>query len=148
MRTGRVLRGLERTAADSEARELLDRVRLPQTAFDRYPMELSGGERQRVAIARALIARPDLLICDEITSALDVSVQAMVLDLLDELRRDLGLAMLFITHDLGVVAAVADRVLVLEAGRLREEGRSEDVLLRPEDDYTKRLLAAAPTIPA
>jgi peptide/nickel transport system ATP-binding protein len=148
MRTGQVLRSLERAAAEGEARELLERVRLPQTAFDRYPMELSGGERQRVAIARALIARPELLICDEITSALDVSVQAMVLELLDELRRDLGLAMLFITHDLGVVAAVADRVLVLESGRLREEGRSEDVLLRPEDAYTKRLLAAAPTIPA
>jgi peptide/nickel transport system ATP-binding protein len=112
----------------------------------RFPAELSGGERQRVAVARALAARPDLLVCDEVTSALDVSVQAATLDLLAELRRELGLAMLFITHDLGVVAAVADRVLVLDRGVVCEHGRTGDILATPAADYTRRLVDAAPTL--
>jgi peptide/nickel transport system ATP-binding protein len=86
-------------------------------------------------------------VCDEVTSALDVSVQAAVVELLGTLRRDLGLAVLFITHDLGVVASIADRVLVLDRGRICEEGRVDDVLSRPHADYTRRLLAAAPTLP-
>ena len=123
-------------------------MRLPRRLADRYPLELSGGERQRVGIARALAARPDLMICDEITSALDVSVQAAVLKLLDELRDELGLSMLFITHDLGVVASIADRVLVLEKGRICEEGSVATVLRSPEHEYTRRLLESAPSVTA
>jgi peptide/nickel transport system ATP-binding protein len=143
----RVLRKLSRDEAERAALSLLDQVRLPRAVADRYPGELSGGERQRVAIGRALGAQPELLVCDEITSALDVSVQAAVLELLAELRRELGLAMLFITHDLGVVASIADRVLVLEHGEVREQGPVEAVLSTPGDDYTRRLMAAAPRLP-
>jgi peptide/nickel transport system ATP-binding protein len=142
----RVLRGMSRAGADAEVSQLLDQVRLPQRVADRYPLELSGGERQRVAIARALAPQPELIVCDEITSALDVSVQAAVLQLLGELRDELGLSMLFITHDLGVVAAIADRVLVLEQGRVCEEGSVAAVLTAPEHPYTQRLLVSAPSL--
>jgi peptide/nickel transport system ATP-binding protein len=141
-----VLRQLPRREADREVGELLDRVRLPKRLADRFPGELSGGERQRVALARALAAQPDLLICDEVTSALDVSVQAAVLELLQELRRDLELSMLFITHNLGVVACIADAVLVMNRGRICEAGAVDRVLSSPADDYTRRLLAAAPSL--
>ena len=130
----RKLRGLSRSAAGAEVSRLLDLVRLPSGVATRFPAELSGGERQRVAIARALAPGPDLLVCDEITSALDVSVQAAVLELLAGLGSELGLALLFISHDLGVVASVADRVLVLERGLVCEQGSVEDVLTRPEHD--------------
>ena len=125
---------------------LLEQVRLPSRMASRYPGELSGGERQRVAVARALAAHPSLLVCDEVTSALDVSVQAAALDLLGELQRELGLAMLFITHDLGVVASIADTVLVLEHGVVREHGDVRRVLEAPAEDYTRRLLEAAPSL--
>jgi peptide/nickel transport system ATP-binding protein len=144
----RVLRRLDHAAAQREVGALLERVRLPRRLGDRFPIELSGGERQRVAIARALAAQPDLLICDEITSALDVSVQAAVLELLQELRRELELSMLFITHNLGVVACIADAVLVMEHGSIRESGPVQDVLSSPTDDYTRRLLQAAPSLRA
>ncbi len=143
-----VLRGLTRKQARVEVGELLERVRLPARLAARLPRELSGGERQRVAIARALAARPDVLISDEITSALDVSVQAAVLTILGELRDELGLSVLLITHNLGVVAAVADRVIVLEHGAVREEGTVSSVMLAPTDDYTRRLIEAAPRLPA
>jgi peptide/nickel transport system ATP-binding protein len=145
-RPARLLRGLSRGEAAEEVRGLLDRVRLPARLVDRYPGELSGGERQRVAIARALAARPDVVVCDEVTSALDVSVQAAVLELLDQLRRELGVALLFITHDLGVVATVADDVIVLERGAVCEAGPVARVLGEPEAEYTRRLLAAAPSL--
>jgi peptide/nickel transport system ATP-binding protein len=144
----RALRGCSRQQAEQEVATLLDRVRLPAGLAQRYPGELSGGERQRVAIARALAARPDLLVCDEVTSALDVSVQAATLDLLRELQTELSLTMLFITHDLGVVASVADRVIVLERGSLQEEGDVLEILRAPAQPYTRRLVEAAPSLMA
>ncbi len=147
IRPARILRGLDRAEGKRELAELLDQVRLPSRVASRFPGELSGGERQRVAIARALAADPAVLVCDEITSALDVSVQAAVLDLLDGLRRRLGLAILFITHDLGVVAAIADHVVVLEQGEVRERGPAGRVLTDPVDGYTRALVDAAPRLP-
>lgn len=125
---------------------MLGHVRLPARIADRYPNELSGGERQRVAIARALIAQPSLLVCDEITSALDVSVQGAVLDLLADLQARLGLALLVISHDLGVVASVADHVIVLHGGRIREQAPTGELLHSPQDEYTKMLLETAPRL--
>ncbi|MEU1517547.1 ABC transporter ATP-binding protein [Streptomyces sp. NPDC005811] len=145
-RPAHLLLGQDRSTARTEALSRLDQVRLPHSMAKRYPSELSGGERQRVAIARSLVARPDVLLCDEITSALDVSVQAAVLELLRELRRELGLSMLFITHDLGVVATIADEVLVLQTGDICERGPTASVLREPAHPYTRRLLEAAPTI--
>ena len=124
---------------------LLERVRLPTRALDRYPRELSGGEKQRVAIARTLAAEPSVLICDEITSSLDVSIQAAIVELLDELRQG-GLTLLFITHNLALVNSTANRVLVLEAGEIREMGETADVIERPTHHYTRELLAAAPEL--
>jgi peptide/nickel transport system ATP-binding protein len=142
----RALRRCSRAESQAEVTRLLERVRLPGRTARRYPPELSGGERQRVAIARALAAQPDLLVCDEITSALDVSVQAAVLELLNELQNDLGLALLFITHDLGVVGSVADAVLVLERGAVVETGGVDTVLRAPAAGYTRRLIEAAPSL--
>jgi peptide/nickel transport system ATP-binding protein len=146
-RPARLLRKLSRSEAESEVERLLERVRLPRRLAQRFPGELSGGERQRVAIARALAANPELIVCDEITSALDVSVQAAVLEVLSELRSDLGLALLYISHDLGVVANIADWVLVLEQGVVCEEGPVATILTAPQDAYTRRLLDAAPALP-
>jgi peptide/nickel transport system ATP-binding protein len=145
-RPAHIMRGMDARAAKAEVTRLLDAVRLPARTARRYPRELSGGERQRVAIARALAAEPDLLVCDEITSALDVSVQAVVLELLRELRREMGLSMIFITHDLGVVASIAKQVLVLNKGLICERGLTAQVLASPQHEYTKALLAAAPSI--
>jgi len=147
-RPAQLLRGLDAKQAKAEVARLLEAVRLPAGLSRRYPSELSGGECQRVAIARALAANPDVMVCDEVTSALDVSVQAVVLDLLRELRKELGLAIVFITHDLGVVATVADRVLVLDHGVICEEDDTRVVLSSPRHEYTKALLAAAPSLSA
>ena len=124
--------------------ELLEAVELPRSAFNRYPHELSGGQRQRVSIARALSLSPDLLIADEPTSALDVSVQAQVLGMLTDLQRDFGFACLFISHDLAVIDSLAHRVVVMQHGKIVEKGDRAQVLLDPQEEYTKRLLAAAP----
>lgn len=124
--------------------ELLRRVGLPEDAADRYPAQFSGGQRQRIAIARAVARQPKVIICDEPTSALDVTTQAAALDLLAELQSTLGCAYLFITHDLAVVKQFAARTLVLQHGRIVEEGASADVCDRPQHEYTRRLVAAAP----
>ncbi len=126
--------------------ECLERVALSSSAASRFPDQLSGGERQRVAIARALAAQPSVLICDEVTSALDVSVQAAIIELLGELRKDMGLSLLFITHDLALIRTIADRVAVMNQGRIVEQGPTEAILTAPSADYTRELLANTPSI--
>ncbi len=128
--------------------ECLERVALSSGAANRYPDQLSGGERQRVAIARALAAEPSLLVCDEITSALDVSVQAAIVELLRGLRAQTGLSMLFITHNLALIRTIADRVVVMTDGRIVEAGETLDVFDHPSAEYTGRLLANTPTVEA
>jgi peptide/nickel transport system ATP-binding protein len=145
-RPAQMLLGSSRAESEREAERLLETVRLPARIARHFPGELSGGQLQRVAIARALAARPEVLVCDEITSALDVSVQAVVLELLRDLRRELDLSIIFISHDLGVVATVAEQLLVLDQGSICERGATAAVLAGPTDPYTARLLAAAPSL--
>jgi peptide/nickel transport system ATP-binding protein len=126
--------------------ECLERVALSSSAANRFPDQLSGGERQRVAIARALAADPKLLVCDEVTSALDVSVQAAIIELLGKLRQQMGLSLLFITHDLALIRTIADRVIVMTDGRIVEQGPTEAIFTAPKADYTRKLLANTPSI--
>ncbi|MFN3774464.1 ABC transporter ATP-binding protein [Sphingomonas parapaucimobilis] len=138
--------GLDRRSARAEVARLLDLVRLPTALADRLPGELSGGQKQRVNLARALAARPDLLLCDEVTSALDPVVAEAVLDLLIELRRELSLAYMFITHDLEIIRAIADNVLVLYAGRVAEQATRDGLGHGPHHPYTRLLTASVPEL--
>jgi ABC-type glutathione transport system ATPase component len=140
----RVQTDLSGAEVDAKVRSLLESVQLPASYASRFGHEMSGGQRQRVSLARAIAFDPDLLIADEPTSALDVSVQARVLELFAELQQRVGFACLFISHDLAVVDSLANRVAVLQHGRLVEVGPREDVLRRPQEDYTRRLIAAVP----
>jgi peptide/nickel transport system ATP-binding protein len=133
-------------AADKKVAEMLDRVALTAAYADRFPDQLSGGERQRVAIARALVCEPSVLVCDEVTSALDVSVQAAIVELLASLQRDLGLSMLFVTHNLPLVRSIAQRVAVMSDGRIVELGSVEQILESPVNPYTRRLLSDTPSL--
>ncbi len=143
-----VHKGMSKAAAQAEAVRMLDRVRIPDAAARarRYPHEFSGGMRQRVMIAMALLAKPKLLLADEPTTALDVTIQAQVLDLLAELGRETGTAIILVTHDLGVVARLCDRVVVLYGGRVMEEALAETLFDAPSHPYTRGLLAAMPRL--
>ncbi|MBN8959855.1 MAG: ABC transporter ATP-binding protein [Rhizobiales bacterium] len=141
---GPVNYGVPHAEAIKRAGELLELVDLPADAITRYPHQFSGGQRQRIAIARALALDPDVLVADEAVSALDVSVQAQVLDLLDEIQTRLGIALLFITHDLRVAAQICDEVVVMQHGRVVEQGPAGEILTNPQQAYTKQLLEAAP----
>jgi peptide/nickel transport system ATP-binding protein len=136
--------GASRADAASAAAQILQKVKLPQEALDRYPSQFSGGQRQRLAIARALMCKPQVLVADEAVSALDVSVQAQILQLLREVQTELGLGLLFITHDLRVAAQLCDRVIVMHQGKIVEQGKTGELYANPQQDYTKRLFDAAP----
>ena len=124
--------------------ELLDKIGLPHSAVNRYPHEFSGGQRQRIGIARAIALKPKLLICDESVSALDVSVQAQILNLLLQIQKEMNLSIIFISHDLSVVKHISDRVAVMQKGKIIEMGDAKDIYTSPKEEYTKTLLSAIP----
>lgn len=138
--------GTSKSESQKAILDVLEKVNLPGSYAGKYPDQLSGGERQRVAIARALVSNPEVLVCDEVTSALDVLVQAAIIDLLGDLRKQLGLAMLFVTHNLPLVRSIADEVAVMSEGRIVEIGPAESVIGNPQQSYTKSLILATPSI--
>ena len=141
-----VYQKVERSKRLLKAKQVLEQVGIPQNALEKYPHEFSGGQRQRIGIARALMTEPEILICDEVTSALDVSVQAQILHLLNDLVQEFHLSLLFISHDLQVVETLAERVLIMQKGKLVEEGFIKNIFQSPKEEYTKKLLAATPVI--
>ena len=141
---GPILQGVDKDTAHANTRELLDIVGLDHKSFDRFPHEFSGGQRQRIGIARALALKPDILVADEPVSALDVSIQAQILELLDKIRKQMDLSMLFITHDLRVASQVCDEVAVMQNGKVIEVGPTAKLFANPKHEYTKSLLAAIP----
>ena len=141
-----IARGTSKSEALEKAKKELDLVGLPADSLSRYPHEFSGGQRQRIGIARALMVDPKVIIADEVTSALDVSVQAQVLQLLEKLRKDLGISIVFISHDLLTVRSFADNVIVMYKGREVEKGVAAEVLKNPQRAYTKTLIASVPTL--
>jgi peptide/nickel transport system ATP-binding protein len=141
---GPIANGTPKAAALKQAGELLDMVGLGASAVERFPHEFSGGQRQRIGIARALALNPELIVADEAVSALDVSIQAQVLELLEELKQRLSLSLLFITHDLRVAAHICDRIVVMQHGRIVEQGSAEQIFLAPREAYTQDLLKAIP----
>lgn len=140
--------GLKGSQLRQRVGDLLEKVGLPARQMQRYPHEFSGGQRQRIAIARALAPEPRIIIADEPVSALDVSIQSQILNLLRHLQADLGLTMLFISHDLAVVRYLADRIAVMHRGRIVEHGDAEEVFQHPRETYTRQLLAAIPRLPS
>ena len=136
----------DKASREARVQELIEMVGLPGSVLDALPGQLSGGQRPRVAIARALSLKPDAIIADEPTSALDVSVRAQILNLLMDLKRDLGLSMVFISHDIQTVRYISDRIIVMNAGVAVENGTAEEVFSNPKDEYTKLLLGAAPSL--
>jgi len=141
---GPMAHGMSKQEARSEAKALLEHVGLDPSAYDRYPHEFSGGQRQRVGIARALMFKPKLLIADEAVSALDVSIQAQILQLLEKIQQETGVAMIFITHDLRVASQICDRIAVMQKGRIVEYGPPSQIFTAPRSDYTRELVAAIP----
>lgn len=136
----------DKASREARVHDLIEMVGLPESVLDALPGQMSGGQRQRVAIARALALKPDAIIADEPTSALDVSVRAQILNLLMDLKRDLGLSMVFISHDIQTVRYISDQIIVMNAGKAVERGTAEEVFNNPKDDYTRLLLGAAPTL--
>jgi peptide/nickel transport system ATP-binding protein len=124
--------------------ELLEKVNLKAEHFNRYPHEFSGGQRQRIVIARALALNPSFIVCDESVSALDVSVQAQVLNLLNDLKKEFGFTVIFISHDLSVVRYISDRILVMNKGRIEESGLADEIYFNPQTFYTQNLIASIP----
>ena len=128
----------------SKVTELLEKVNLKAEHFNRYPHEFSGGQRQRIVIARALALNPSFIVCDESVSALDVSVQAQVLNLLNDLKKEFGFTVIFISHDLSVVRYISDRIMVMNKGKIEERGKADDIYFNPQSVYTQKLIASIP----